>query len=297
MNFQKIFILGAGAIGSSLGALLSQRNEVSLIGRGAHVAAVDKHGLTLSGSSNGKFLVQADTAIKKIPRDTLILLTTKAYDAASSVAGIEPLLRKDTVILVLQNGLGIKGAVEKAARGRAEVVRGLITAGAESFEPGKVSFWQGETILESTEISEKIARTFDQSGLKTKVSHNIREELWKKLVVNCVVNPLTATLRVRNNEIMVDSLRAIRHKLMQECIAVGQAEGVHFELDLEDRIEQRIARYSNYSSMYQDIIKGKRTEIDFLNVKILELGRTHSIETPVNETMVGLIRFLEVQRG
>lgn len=296
MSFQKIFVLGAGAIGSTYGALLSRRNNVTLIGRKAHVDAINKNGLTLSGDVNGKFFVKAETAIKEIPSDTLILLTTKAHDAAGAVTSIKPLLRKDTVILVLQNGLGIKDTVGKVAEGKAEVVRGLVTLAAEFFEPGKISFWQRETILESTQTSERIARVFNESVLKTKISNEMQEEIWKKLIVNCVVNPLTAILQVRNNEIMVDSLKEIRHKIIQECIAVGQAERIHFESNLEECIERKIASYTNYSSMCQDMMKRKKTEIGFLNAKIVELGRKHDIPTPVNKAFVDLIKFLEARR-
>jgi 2-dehydropantoate 2-reductase len=296
MSFQKIFALGAGAIGSTYGALLSQRNNVTLIGRKAHVDAINKNGLTLSGDVTGKFLVKAETAIKEIPSDTLILLTTKAYDAAGAVTSIKSLLRKDTVILVLQNGLGIKDIVEKVVEDKAEVVRGLVTLAAEFFEPGKISLWQRETMLEHTRTSERIARVFNASGLKTKISNDMQEEMWKKLIVNCVANPLTAIFQVRNNEIMVDSLKEIRHKIMQECIVVGKAEGIGLESNLEECIERKIASYTNYSSMCQDLMKRKKTEMDFLNVKIVELGRKHDILTPVNETLVGLIRFLEARR-
>lgn len=296
MSFQKIFVLGAGAIGSTYGALLSRRNNVTLIGRKAHADAIKKNGLILSGNVNGKFFVKAETAIKEIPPNTLILLTTKAYDAADAVTSIKPLLRKDTVILVLQNGLGIKDIVEKIVEGKAEVVRGLVTLAAEFFEPGKISFWQRETFLESTQTSERIARVFNESGLKTKIPNEMQEEIWKKLIVNCVANPLTAVLQVRNNEIMVDSLKEIRHEIIQECIAVGKAEGIGFESSLEECIEHKIASYTNYSSMCQDMMKRKKTEIDFLNAKIVELGRKQGIPTPVNEALVGLIGFLEARR-
>lgn len=296
MSFQKIFVLGAGAIGSTYGALLSQRNNVTLIGRKAHVDAIKENGLTLSGDVDGKFFVKAETAINEMPSDTLILLTTKAHDATGAVASIRHLLRKNTVILVLQNGLGIKDNVKKVVEGKAEVVRGLVTLAAEFFEPGKISFWQRETILESTQTSERIAGVFNGSGLKTEISNEMQEEIWKKLIVNCVASPLTAVLQVRNNEIIVDSLKEIRHEIIQECIAVGKAEGISFESNLEECIEHKIASYTNYSSMCQDIMKRKKTEIDFLNAKIVELGRKHDITTPVNEALVSLIRFWESQR-
>ena len=294
MSFDKIFVLGAGAIGSAYGALLSRSNNVTLIGRQTHVDAIKKNGLALSGGASGKFLVKADTVIKKIPSETLILLTTKAYDAAGSIRSIKPLLRKDTVILVLPNGLGIKEVVEEVVEHKAEVIRGLVTSAAEFFEPAKISFWHGETVLESTQTSKRIARVFGEAELKTMISNGMQEEIWKKLIVNCVANPLTAILQVRNNEIMVDSLRSIRHEIIQECIAIGKAEGISLESNLEECVEHKIARYRNYSSMCQDLMKHKGTEIEFLNAKIVELGRKHGISTPVNDILVDLVKFLEV---
>ncbi|MCW3976447.1 MAG: 2-dehydropantoate 2-reductase [Candidatus Bathyarchaeota archaeon] len=296
MSFNKIFILGAGAIGSAFGALLSRRNDVTLIGRKDHVDVINKSGLTLLGDAKGKFFIEAEAAIREIPSDSLILLNTKAYDTVSAVTGIRSILRNDTVILVLPNGLGIKDIAQKVVEDRAEVVRGLVTSAAEFFELGKISFWQGETVLESTQTSERIARVLSESGLKTVISNEMQEEIWKKLIVNCVLNPLTTILQVRNNEILLDSLKEIRNEIIRECVDVGKAEGTRFEQNLEECVERKIARYTNYSSMYQDIMKQKKTEIDFLNGKIVELGRKHNIPTPVNEALVGLIKFLEAQR-
>jgi 2-dehydropantoate 2-reductase len=296
LSFQRIFVLGAGAIGSTYGALLSQNNNVILIGRKSHVDTVNKSGLTVSGSANGRFFIKGETAIEEIPSDTLILLTTKAQDAASAVAGVKPLLRKDTILLALQNGLGIKDVVEKIVDGKAKVIRGLATLAAEFFEPGKISFWQRETFLEPTQTSEKIALVFSESGLKTKISNDMQEEIWKKLIVNCVINPLTAILQVKNNEITAASLKEVRHKIIRESIAVGKAEGINFEPNLEECVERKVSSYTNYSSMCQDIMKHKKTEIDFLNAKIVELGKKHSVPTPVNETLVDLIRFLEARQ-
>ncbi len=129
------------------------------------------------------------------------------------------------------------------------------------------------------------------------ISNEMPEETWKKLIVNCVINPLTAVLRVRTNEIMADSLKKTRHEIIQECIAVGTAEGIRFESNLEECVERKIACYTNFSSMCQDIMKQKKTEIDFLNAKIVELGRKHGIPTPVNEALVSLIRFLEAREN
>lgn len=296
-NFNKIFVLGAGAIGSVYGALLSKGNDVTLIGNKAHVDAVNLKGLSISGDISKIFHLKADIKICEIPEKTLIILTTKAYDSAKAIERIKKLLKKDTVILILQNGIGNKEIVKRAASGEVRILRGLTTMAAEFFEHGKIRFWSGETIVEQSKVAEKIAGIFNECTLKTRLSNDINKELWNKLVVNCTINPLTALLRVRNYEIAVDSLKTVRYEIVKECVEVGKAEGINFPADLQKRIDKEISNYTNFSSMCQDIMKGNRTEIDFLNGKIVELGRKHHIPTPVNETLVCLIKFLEETNG
>jgi len=138
MNLDRIFVLGAGAIGSVYGAFLSKRNDVTLVGNRAHVEAVNSKGLAISGEINETFYVKADTEIREIPEKTLIVLTTKAYDSANAVEKTRRLLKKDTVILILQNGLGNEEIVRHATGGKARILRAITTMAAEFFEPGKI---------------------------------------------------------------------------------------------------------------------------------------------------------------
>ena len=293
MSFDRIFILGAGAMGSVCGAFLSRNYGVTLIGDKAHVQAVNSKGLSISGDMNGTFHLKADTEIHEIFEKTLIILTTKAYDSAKAVEGIHRFLQKDTVILILQNGLGNEDIVRHVVGSKARVLRGITTMAAEFFKPGEVKFWNGETVIGRGAVAEEIAGIFRASMLKTRLSEDIDGEIWSKVVVNCVVNPLTAIFRVRNRDIVVDSLVTVRHQLARECVAVGKAEGITFPEDLEKEIDMEISNYTNFSSMCQDIMKGNRTEIDFLNGKIVKLGRKNHVSTPVNETLVCFIKFLE----
>lgn len=291
--FNKIFILGAGAIGSAVGALVSKENDVTLIGNKAHVDAVNASGLSVLGDANQTFHLPADTQIREIPQKTLIFLTTKAYDSESAMRGICNLLREDTVVLVLQNGLGNEEVVKRALNGKAKVLRGITTMAGEFFKAGEVRYWKGETFVEDGTSSVEIVDLLKGAGLKTRVCENIREKIWCKVVVNSVVNPLTAVFRVRNREIGTQTLTPVRRQIFRECVNVGNAEWVTFPQDLEKSIEKEIAGYTNFSSMYQDLTKGKKTEIDFLNGKIVELGGKHGVSTPVNEAITSFIKFLE----
>jgi 2-dehydropantoate 2-reductase len=222
-----------------------------------------------------------------------VILTTKVQDSAKAIEGIKGLLRKDTVILILQNGIGNEEIVKRAAGKEVKVLRGVLKVAAEFVGPGVIKFWSGRTIIGQGEEAEEIVRMLNKCGLDAKLSENIDRDVWNKLVVNCVVNPLTAILRVTDGDIIVDSLKRVRTEVVSECIAVAEAEGIALAFDLAERIDRSVAGYANLSSMYQDIRRGKRTEIDYLNGKIVELGKKHGIPTLVNETLVGLIKFLE----
>jgi 2-dehydropantoate 2-reductase len=293
LTFDRIFVLGAGAIGSAFGAALSRNYNVTLIGNKVHVEAIISKGLQISGDIKGTFRLEADTQIHSIPEKTFIILATKVHDSATAIEGIKNLLKKDTVILILQNGLGNEEIVKRAAGSETKVLRGVVKVAAEFLAPGEVRFWAGKAIVESGEGAKEIVDMFNKCGLDARLSEDVSRDVWDKLVVNCVVNPLTAILRVTDGAIIVDSLKTVRSGVVSECIAVARAEGVVLSSDLAERIDRSVAGYANYSSMCQDMVKGKKTEIDFLNGKIVELGKKHEIPTPINATLVSFIKYLE----
>lgn len=297
MGFEKIFILGAGTIGSVYGAFLSEKSDVTLVGNRTHVDAVNSKGLTIIGETSRTVRLNADTAIRSISERALIILTTKAYDSANAIEGIRTILRDDTVILILQNGLGNEEVVRRIVGRQIRLLRGITAVAAEFSGLGEVRYRLGETVIGQGEAAAGVVAAFKECGLPARLSEDFIRDLWIKLAVNCVVNPLTAILGVRNNDVIVDSLTAVRYATARECIAVAEAEGVDMPRDLEQAIDKRVAGYSNFSSMCQDIMRKRRTEIDFLNGKVVELGKKHHIPTPVNEVLVGFIKYLEGRYG
>jgi 2-dehydropantoate 2-reductase len=294
---EKVIVLGAGAIGSYYGALLSKKSDVLLIGRRPHIEAINSEGLVLSGDVEETFKVKATEEVEEVPSGSLILLTTKAYDSEEAISPLKGRLGSDVVIVVLQNGLGNEEIVKSIVGGEAEVVRGLATSGVEFTEPGKIFVrLVGETVLGEGGTGRRIAKLFNECGLKTRLSEDMPFEVWSKLTMNCVINPLSAILRVPDKEIAADSLRGLRRRIVEECVAVGKARGVELDMSILENLERVIPTYENFSSMCQDIMKGKRTEIDFLNGKVVEIGRRQGIPTPVNEVITSLIKFLEVKR-
>jgi 2-dehydropantoate 2-reductase len=295
--YERIIVLGAGAVGSAYAAFLSRKHEVIIVGNEAHVRAVNSQGLTIVGDGKETFHLRAMTKIDDIPAKTLVILTTKAYDTARAMDSIKDLLKDDTIILILQNGLGNEEIVRNVVGSKHVIVRGVTSMSAELLEPGLVQHWKGETVIGQNDVAKEMVELFKECGLGTKFSDNIKQDVWSKLVVNCVVNPLTAILGVTDGAIIVDSLKPVRNEIVAECLRAARAEGIKLPDDSTERIDRKVVGYSNFSSMYHDLRRGKRTEIDFLNGKIVELCAKHRIPAPMNVTLVCFIRFLEGKNG
>ena len=287
-------MLGAGAIGSLYGAKLVAENDVTLIGRAEHVGAINTRGLRIEGVESRVVPVRAATAIEKIGSNALILLTTKVTDGAVALAPIAPLVGEDTTILCLQNGLGSERIARAAVGDRAPVLRGITQFGAIFESPGVIQFMApGYTLIEQHERSDRIARTFSDAGLDCRVSANIAADVWHKLVINCVVNPITAILGCEVGGIANPQLDPLKQLVIDECVAVAATQGVTFEVDFMREISEVFRPSRNLASMLQDLRRGHPTEIDYLNGAVATLGPRHGIECPVNDALTKIIKALE----
>jgi 2-dehydropantoate 2-reductase len=291
MTINHVVVLGAGAIGSTYGALLSRVSDVTLVGSKEHVKHIQRFGLELTGEASNNYSLRAIAKINQLLPNTLILLTTKIPQVTTALTDVRPFLRSDSIILALQNGLDIENEILDVV-GTGEIIRGITNIAAEFLVPGRVRYWIGETILSNSKSSKEIVQMFTSAGLSTHVSENIHEDIWNKLILNCVTNPLTALLRVSNNQILNPQLEWIRHELIFECVEIARAVGIEITLKPLD-IDRKITKYYNLSSMCQDILKKKKTEIDYLNGKIVSLGKKYGIPTPINQTLTDLVKFLE----
>ena len=292
----KIIILGAGAIGSFYGAKLSKLNDLVLIARKEHADSINKNGLKVIGLENQRYSVKAATKIEKIEKNALILLTTKAQDSEKAVKGIKNLIRKDTIMLCLQNGLYSEKIVKKIVGDKCLVLRAITNFGAIFLKPGVVDYKSHSyTSIEKSQKSKEIADNFAECGLNGHVSGNIKYDMWKKLVFNCVLNPLTAILRIENRGICDEKLNPLKKLIIDECLKVAEKDGIKFDIDFLKILNDEFKSSQNISSMQQDLIKGKKTEIDFLNGAVVELGRQYGVKCPVNEALTSIIKQIESQ--
>ena len=266
LRAMQIIVLGAGAIGSLYGAKLATDNDVLLVGRPEHVAAINAHGLRIEGIEPQTVRVPAAATVTQIDANALVLLTTKVMASAPALEGIAPLVRDDTTILCLQNGLGSEEIARAAVGGRGVILRGITQFGAIFETPGAIKYMAaGYTVIEQHQRSDGIAEVLTAAGLNCRVSPNIAAEVWHKTVFNCVVNPITAILGCEVGGIAQPGLDRLKQLVIDECVAVAATQGVTFEVDFMEEINDTFAPSRNIASMLQDLRRGRPTEIDYMN--------------------------------
>ena len=293
---EHIVIVGAGAIGSLYGARLSTRYPVTLVARQAHVDAIGRDGLKVIGLPPEVYHPRAVPHLDAIAPRTLLLLTTKVADNDAAMQPIAPLVRDDTVIVCLQNGLGGEDIVRGVVGDRPMVLRGITNFGAIFRGPGVIEFKAAaQTVLQDSPMSDGIAAMMTACGLEGRVSPNIRVEVWRKLLFNCVINPITSITGREVGSIADERLDPVKSLVIDECVAVAKAEGVVLDEDYLGVIARTFGPSPNTASMRQDLQRGRRTEIDFMNGAVADLGERHGIDCPVNRALAMIIRSMERQ--
>jgi 2-dehydropantoate 2-reductase len=289
-----IVILGAGAIGSVYGAKLSRQHDVTLVGGAAHVEAIQRSGLVMQGLLDETLRLPAITRLDRIEPGTLILLTTKVNNNVAAVEPIVTLLPAGVTILCVQNGLYSEDLVKNLVKDRALVLRAITQVGGILVRPGVVDHTvSGYTLIEQHEQSAAIASLLSAAGLDGRVIPDIKKEMWRKAIFNCVINPTTSLLGCEVGGIVDPQLNSLKRQIIDECVAVARADGVDFEEDFVALIDRVFAGARTIASMRQDLMKGRKTEIDHMNGAVARLGKTFGISCPVNAAMTTMIKYLE----
>jgi len=295
-----IVILGAGAIGSLFGALLSKKNDVVLIGRTSHVNAIRKNGLTIDGKTQLNMKISAEDAVDAVSLSVdLLIVTVKSYDTESAIDQAKQIIHNKTVVLSLQNGLDNIKAIEHVVDRS-----GVTTHGAFFSKPGCIKHTGvGKTILgeldgETSERIKNIENVFNKSGIETVVSKNIIEDMWVKAVVNSCINPITAFFGCSNGYLLENPLlEKIVEKVCLESTNVTNAYGMNLSRQIMIKKTKEVIRETseNYSSMIQSVRKGRKTEIDSINGVLVDIGRTYDVDVSLNEILVSLVKTLSDQ--
>jgi 2-dehydropantoate 2-reductase len=292
----KIAVMGAGAVGCYYGFRLARAgHDVVLIGRPQHVEAIKRQGLRLeTQTSDERIPVSASTEGSAVQGAQLVLFCVKSTDTESGTAAIKLHLAPDALVLSLQNG------VENADRLRAllpqQVVAAAVYVGTEMAGPGHVKHHgRGELVIEPSKASDDVARVLIAADVPTDVSDDVRGALWTKLILNCVYNALSAITQMPYGRLMKgDGMTAVMRDLVDECMAVANADGVTIAGDVDAAV-RNIAETAagQYSSTAQDLARGKHSEIDYLNGLIVRRGEALGIATPANRLLHTIVKLIE----
>lgn len=292
-----IVVVGAGAIGSLFGGLLSKKNKVTLVGRSAHVTAIQKKGLHIIGSTQLTTDVMATDCIDDVNYEVdLVLLTVKSYDTVSAIKQAQHLITDKTMVLSLQNGLDNIDKIKSVISSNT-ISAGITTHGAFFEKAGIINHTGiGNTCIgEITgEISQKIKDicwVFNDAGIQTKVSSIILKELWAKAIINSSINPVTAFFECKNGYLVQNPvLERIVEIICKESTTIANDNKMDFSYeDMLSKTKEVIHHTSqNYSSMLQSLQRHKKIEIDSINGIFVEIGKKNQSDVLMNSVLLSL---------
>lgn len=301
----KILIIGPGAIGGLFAARLTEGgNDVLLLCNKRDLAnAINRDGLHIEGIGGERDVsVKASFVSGKLDFEPeLAMVCVKAYSTECVARDLPSQISDNTAVLSLQNGLG-NVEMLKATLGDGRILAGTTSHGATVLAPGRIRHaGEGDTIIgetgpHSSDRAARIADVFTASGFNTTVTENTAGLLWGKLLINVGINPLTALLQVKNGALLeIPEAAEIMRDAVLEALQVAQRAGIRIEFpDAVEKVRS-VAKLTsaNISSMRQDVMKGKRTEIEAICGAVVREGERLGVETPVNRTLLRLVHSLE----
>ena len=307
-NMAKILVYGMGALGSVIAAYLSLKHEVYGVGRGWHIGKIKEKGFLKVNVVYKKSVFKAKLAgvatnladLKQRNFDH-IFITTKAFAVRDSLEDIIGNGTDFKSVVLLQNGYGVSEIASEiwGENDKTTVLRAVTYLGANIEKPGEVNHaGLGETKIGTVKGEKaeavKICNYFNEVDLPCRTVRDIRIVEFEKLAVNAVINPITSILYVKNGYISESTdLKKLAEKILGEIRVIAEEIGLAVNLSTKTVMETARKTSENISSMLQDILKGRKTEIDYINGAIVKLGDKLGVETPVNETIYRLIKALE----
>jgi 2-dehydropantoate 2-reductase len=317
----KFAIVGAGAIGAFLGAMLSRSGEdVTLIARGPHLRAMQDHGLRVRGEI-GEFQIQpkATDDLTKVGEVDVVIITLKAQSLPAMAPQLRPLLGANTSVVTAQNGFpwwyfhGLGGEwqgthIEAVDPGGmisrhidpARVIGCVVYPSTALVEPGIVwhiegtRFAIGELNSTRSERCRRIADAFIKAGLRCPIRSDIRHDIWVKLMGNVAYNPISALTRATLIEIVeCPETRALAAGIMSEVDTVARKLGIEMGVTIEQRLEGAEKVGHHKTSMLQDIEAGKPTELEAIVGALIELGDKLGLSLPNTKAVYGCVKLLE----
>ena len=295
----KIAVMGAGSVGCYFGGMLARAgHEVTLIARAVHVQAICRDGLLLDSRSFREHVrVRAASEAGSVKHAELVLFCVKSIDTDTAAASVAPHLSGGATVLSLQNGIDNAQRLQSVMR--QQVLPTVVYVATEMVAPGHVKHrGRGELVMPACAEGQRFAALFRPAGIPVHLSNNLAGAQWSKLIVNCAYNALSAIPQVPFGPLLEGhGVLAVMRDVVEECLAVASAADIRVPGDPWEALRRTGTQAGQYSSMAQDLARGRRTEIDHLNGYVARLGQTLGVPTPVNRTLQVLVKLLERRRG
>ncbi len=302
----KVLVLGSGAMGCLVGAAFHRaRGDVTLVDvNAAHVDAINAGGLEVdlrSGINRLPIRAKLPSEVRE-PVD-LVLVFTKTFHTQSALEGIAAAIDENTHLLSLQNGLGndrrLAGFVADE-----KVMVGASMLPSDLIGPGRIrSHGDGYSRLYPAfggdpAFAAQVAERLSEGGLETLLDPQIHAVIWAKAIFNAAMNPLCALTRRTPGFLGANpEARATIRAAVDEGVAVAHANGIMVDAGpIHDLTQVSMADHADHQpSMLQDLLAGRRTEIDAINGAIVEAGRAAGTPAPVLETLWHLVKLEEAK--
>jgi 2-dehydropantoate 2-reductase len=294
-----VAVMGAGAVGCYFGGMLARAgHDVTLIARPQHVEAIVRDGLRMDTATFDEYVrAKASSDPAAVEGAQLVLLCVKSGDTESAGHQLRPYVGKDTVVLCLQNGCDNDQRL-RAVLAQPEVAAAVVFLGSEMRAPGVVKHHgSGKLVIEPIRTIPGLAEIFEAAAIPTRASDNVRGELWRKLIINCAYNAISALARKPYGQIVPSpGVRDVMRDIIDECLAVARAEGINVPGDVDAAVWGIVETIpQQYSSTAQDILRGKPTEIDYLNGHVVRRGKALGIRTPANQVLWAMVKLIETK--
>lgn len=301
----RVAVLGAGAVGCYFGALLARAGHtVTLIGRQAHVQAVQARGLRLQTAAlDLQVSLAASTEASAVAGADVLLFCVKSTDTEDAARQMRPHLGPHTLVLTLQNGVDNDERVREVLGTGGDappVAAAVVYVATEMAGPGHVRHHgRGELVIAPSPLSSAVAQQFSAAGIATEISDNVRGALWAKLVLNCAYNALSAVSQQPYGRLVqTPGVTDVIADVVAECLAVAQADGIRIPGDVQAAVRGIAATMpGQMSSTAQDVARGKTSEIDHLNGYVVQRGAALGMATPLNRALWVLVKLAEARRG
>jgi len=298
----KLAVLGPGGLGCLLAALFREAGaDVSLVDyRPERVARLRRRGIQVHTLEAGHRVVKVPIGLApEVGPCDLTIVAVKAYQTETASRALPGLMSQGGMALTLQNGLG---NLERLARtvGPERLLAGVGLLGVTAKDEGRIIYAGRGVIYIGAPIGSQVSAIevaavvdlFRSAGLECQPREDIESVLWEKLVINVGINPLTALLRVPNGALLeLPEAWEVAVAAAVEAQSVAQAAGLTLSGDPAARLRQVCSNTAaNHSSMLQDILAGRPTEIEAMNAQVATRGRALGLPTPVNDLLTLLVR-------